>query len=132
MKHKDTVAPYVLASMHPMMHLALLTTGIALHMMDNDKFYNIPNADQCDAKAGSKAYRFIHGGDKFWYIGLISLAHLISVVFHYIDELLVAQGKRFQGNIFLVIKIFFYMYAVFKVQAGIIFDDCRATIVDDS
>jgi hypothetical protein len=90
MKHKDTVTPYVLASMHPMMHLALLTTGLALQMMDNDKFYSIPNSDQCTAAAGTKEYRFVHGGDKQWYINLIFLAHLISVVFHFINELLVS------------------------------------------
>jgi hypothetical protein len=45
MKHKDTVTPYILASMHPLMHLALLTTGIVLHTLDNDGFYKIPNEE---------------------------------------------------------------------------------------
>jgi hypothetical protein len=130
MKHKDTVTPYILASMHPLMHLALLTTSIVLHTLDNDGFYKVPNEDACVAPQGSKAQRFIKG-DKFFYIGLIGLAHLLAVVFHYINELLSNQNKRILGNLFMVIKIFFYLFAVFKVQTGIIFEECRAQ-VDES
>jgi hypothetical protein len=43
MKHDDTIMPYILASMHPLMHLSLLTAGSLLRFVDNDKFYTIPN-----------------------------------------------------------------------------------------
>ena len=131
MKHKDTLTPYVLASGHPMLHLSLLTTGLVLHTIDNDGFYNVPNESQCLEGASSKAMRFIKG-DKFFYIGLIGMAHLLSVVFHYINELLVSQQRRILGNLFMVLKIFFYLFAIFKVQTGIIFEECREKIVDES
>lgn len=70
--------------------------------------------------------------DKYWLIGLISLSHLLAVVFHYVNELLENQEKRFLGNIFSVLKVFIYLYAVFKVQTGIVFEECRQGMVDES
>ena len=55
MKQKDTILPYILSSMHPILHLSLLTTCSILHYLDHDQFYNIQNEKQCDAVDGSKA-----------------------------------------------------------------------------
>lgn len=129
MKHKDTVTPYIMASMHPIMHLALLTSGIILISMDNDKFYEVPNEESCSAD-DVKATRFIKG-DKFFYVGLMGLSHLLAIVFHYLNDLLMAQDKKILGNLFMVFKIFFYLIAVFKTQGGIIFkSDCRKASID--
>lgn len=45
MKHTDTLMPYILASMHPMMHLSLLTSSIVLYSFDSEQFFKVPNAE---------------------------------------------------------------------------------------
>lgn len=85
MKHSDNILPYMLASMHPMIHLSLLTASMVLRSYDNDGFFNIPNEKECTAKAGSKAMDFIDG-EKIWLMGYIQLGHLLAIVFHYAGE----------------------------------------------
>jgi hypothetical protein len=65
-------------------------------------------------------------------VGLIAVAHILSIVCHYMNDLLVANHRRLLGNAFIVVKIFFYMYAVFKTQTGIVFEECREGVVDES
>jgi len=55
MKHTDNILPYILASMHPMMHLTMLTGGAILRATDQEKFFAVPNAATCTAAADSKA-----------------------------------------------------------------------------
>lgn len=49
MKHTDTMIPYILASMHPILHLALLTSTIILTTVDQENFFKIPNIETCDS-----------------------------------------------------------------------------------
>jgi hypothetical protein len=133
MKHSDNILPYMLASMHPMIHLSLLTASMVLRSYDNDGFFEIPNEKTCTAKAGSKAMDFIDG-EKIWLMGYIQLAHLLAIVFHYAGESISQnkEGSSMVGQVFLLLKIFVYYSAHFTVQTGIIFDECRENIVDKS
>ena len=64
MKHTDNILPYILASMHPMMHLAMLTSSAILRATDGEQFFNVPNSAQCAPAdpSKSKAIKFINGG----------------------------------------------------------------------
>jgi hypothetical protein len=55
MKHIDNILPYILASMHPIMHLTMLTSGAILRSMYREEFFNVPNAAKCLAPKGTKA-----------------------------------------------------------------------------
>jgi hypothetical protein len=43
MKHTDNILPYILASMHPMMHLAMLMSSAILRTTNSEQFMKVPN-----------------------------------------------------------------------------------------
>ena len=47
MKHTDSLMPYLMASMHPVLHIALLTTALMLPSIDHKKFFDVPDVDKC-------------------------------------------------------------------------------------
>ena len=44
MKHTDSLMPYLLASMHPVLHIALLTTALMLPSIDHKQFFDVKGA----------------------------------------------------------------------------------------
>ena len=87
MKHTDTLMPYILASMHPMLHLSLLTSSVIMYSMDREAFFKVPGGDTCTDKV---AKAFIDT-DKYWLVGYASCSHLIAVIFHYMSDLLISK-----------------------------------------
>ena len=79
MKPFDSLVPYVLASMHPIMHMSLLFTSLILIGLDTEKFYEVAGTVSPD----TEAYYFMTEG-KYYYMFYIMSAHLISIVFHYL------------------------------------------------
>jgi len=116
MKPTDNLAPYILASMHPMMHMSLLFTSFIMIAHDREKFYEIPG--ECDDK---DAQRFSKSG-KYHLMFAIMTAHLLCIVFHYLYQVLNHYNKKTIANILLVIKVLLYIYSVMMVQTGITFD----------
>jgi hypothetical protein len=129
MKHDDTIMPYILASMHPLMHLSLLTAGSMLRFVDNQKFYDIPNKETCTK--GKKALEFIEFGGE-WLMNYITLAHVGAVTFHYLSEFFERRGNKLASGTFMILKIFAYFFTHYVVQSGIIFEECRDGIIDES
>ena len=41
MRPTDSLVPYILASMHPIMHMSLLLTSMLLIFINQDKFYEV-------------------------------------------------------------------------------------------
>jgi hypothetical protein len=128
MKHDDTIMPYILASMHPLMHLSLLTAGCFLRFVDSEKFYYIPNKDSC--LKGEKAIEFIELGGEFL-MNYITLAHIAAITFHYLATYFETRSKLISGS-FMILKIFSYFFTHYMVQSGIIFEECRDGIIDES
>lgn len=114
--------------MHPLLHLSLLTSCVILYSYDNDKFFNVPNAEQCTDKT---ATAFIET-EKKWLVGYASCAHLLAVILHYMSDLLIGQDRKVLGQLCKLAKVFLYVSSVFVVQTGIMFDNCRENIVDQS
>lgn len=54
----DSLSPYYLASMHPLMHLSLLVTSMILIGIDQSEFYQNPGT----CPAGSPADKFMKTG----------------------------------------------------------------------
>ena len=131
MKQFDTILPYILASMDPIMHMSLLTSSLILHGFNYDQFFKIPGEATCDATVGSKAKDFIDGG-KYTLIGYISFAHVMAIVLHYLGSLLKSQSRRQLGNLCQLAKVFTYLFIVQYVQTAIIFEDCRDGVVNES
>jgi hypothetical protein len=51
MKPFDSLVPYVLASMHPLLHMALLFTSLVLMSLDSEKFYEVTGTCPVDSEA---------------------------------------------------------------------------------
>ena len=117
MKPYDSLVPYILASMHPIMHMSLLFTSLILICLDTEKFYEVAGT----VDPASDAYYFMTEG-KFLYMFYIMSAHLISIVFHYLYQVLNHYDYKSFANMFLVLKVCIYIYAVMEVQTGITFD----------
>lgn len=115
MKAFDNLVPYVLASMHPLLHMSLLFTALILLSLDYEDFYAV-NGTTEDEDA---SYFMTEG--KFWLMFLIMTAHLVSILLHYLHQVLNHYEYKTWANLFLVLKVGIYLYAVMKVQVGITF-----------
>lgn len=114
MKHIDNILPYILASMHPIMHLTMLTSGGLLRSMYKEEFFNVPNAAKCLAPMATKAQDFI-GDGKEESMNLIMMGHLLAIVCHYMSEILTKNGRKVAGGWFMLVKIFSYIYVHFNL-----------------
>jgi len=112
------LVPYILASMHPIMHMSLLFTSLILISLDTEKFYDVPGT----VDPASEAYYFMTEG-KYWYMFYIMTAHLVAIVFHYLYQVLNHYDHKALANILLVFKVGIYLYAVMEVQTGITFEE---------
>ena len=57
MRPTDSLVPYILASMHPMLHISLLLTSMLLIFINQDKFYDVTGT--VDPVKCKNAYIFI-------------------------------------------------------------------------
>ena len=114
----DSLAPYYIASMHPMMHLTMLFTSMILIALDQSAFY--ANAGTCPA--GTPAQKFMDTG-KTRYMFTIMSAHLICTVLHTIGHYF--NSNKLWSNLCLISKVLLYLWAVVFVQSGINFDECN-------
>ena len=119
MKAFDSLVPYVLGSMHPIMHMTLLATALIQLLMGTEKFYEFPGA----CPAGTDAAAFI-AGDAEKYMFYIMQAHLVCILLHYLYQVLNHYDSKTIANAVLVMKILIYFYAVMSVQTGITYEEC--------
>lgn len=73
---------------------------------------------------------FIEFGGE-WYMNYISLAHAIAIISHFLTEYFNTRNKLVSG-FFMVVKIFTYFFTHYAVQTGIVFEECRDGIIDES
>jgi len=125
MKPTDNLAPYILASMHPIMHMSLLFTSFIMIAHDREKFYEIPGT--CDDKDANK----FATTEKYHLMFIMMTAHLICIAIHYLYQVLNHYNQKTFANILLVLKVLVYIYAVMEVQTGITFENCT-DITDNS
>jgi hypothetical protein len=80
----------------------------------------------------SKAKLFLESGNKEYYVNMIMLAHFLAIFFHFMSEILIKYEKKILAGWFMIFKIFSYILFHFILQTGIIFEDCRDGIIDES
>jgi hypothetical protein len=78
MKLTDSLIPYQLMSMHPLMHSSLLLTGLVLSNLYKDKFYEI---GQCDAQSDDAKSFITDGKEKLMKSALLS--HVLGILLHF-------------------------------------------------
>ena len=120
--------PYIMASMHPLMHLTFLITSTILYFTEYKNFFEVPNAKNCTNK---EALHFINGGGERLFTILV-LAHLFAIVLHWGGECMINSERHTIGKIMILAKVFVYIMVHFAVQSSILFTDCRKDIVDKS
>lgn len=120
MKSFDSLIPYILASMHPLMHMTLLLSSVILIMYDTEKFYAVTGT--CPVK--TQAYNFMTEG-KYWLMMYIMSAHLAAIILHYSAQVLSHYGYKTLANTFVVLKVTGFLYVIMEVQNRIIYDECN-------
>ena len=115
--YKDTIMPYVMASMHPMMHMALLGTSLIFYFTEHKNFFEVPNAKNCSgtSKDFKDALNFINNGGKERLMYMMILAHVFSIVLHWAGECAINAEKHTVGRILILAKVFIYVMVQFAV-----------------
>mgnify|MGYP006889595519 CR=1 FL=1 len=121
MKSFDSLIPYILAAMHPLMHMTLLISSVALITYDQDRFWAVSGTCPTSAK---EAFYFMTEG-KYWLMYYIMTAHLMSIILHYSSQVLSHYGYRTLANFMVIAKVLGYLYTVMEVQNEIIYDECN-------
>ena len=80
----DTLIPYKLASMHPLLHMALLATSGLLQLSGSEDFFFVPQAASCE---DAKALKFIDTG-KYELVALLQISHFAALFLHWFSGLL--------------------------------------------
>ena len=126
MKPYDSFMPYILASMHPLLHMSMLFTGMLLMFLDYEQFYLVTGT--CDE--GSDAYEF-QLTTKYTLMWYILTAHLVCIWLHYLYQILNHYDFKGIANCLLVAKVGIFIYTVMEVQTGITFEECN-DVTDNS
>ena len=79
MKLTDSLIPYNLMSMHPLLHASMLITGLILSHSDKTNFYSIDDSCTPTSKDGLD---FVNEG-KFYLMQRAFLAHALAIVLHF-------------------------------------------------
>ena len=79
MKLTDSLIPYNLMSMHPLLHLTMLTTGLILVNRDKVGFYEIEG--NC-SPTSEDSKKFLDGY-KVNLMNYALLSHAVSIALHY-------------------------------------------------
>lgn len=61
----------------------------------------------------------------------ITLAHITAITCHYLAIFFETRSKLISGS-FMILKIFSYFFTHYMVQSGIMFEECRDGIIDES
>ena len=127
MRTSDSLIPYTLMSMHPLMHGSLLLSGSILLATNYENFYQIEGT----CPEGTEAQDFILGY-KFTLMNLAMAAHAICLVSHWLWQLLNHYEFRVFANLFLMLKMFVYFVSILTIQQGIDFTECSTTTDNSS
>lgn len=126
MRTSDSLIPYTLMSMHPLMHGSLLLSGCILLATNNESFYQIEGT----CPEGTEAQDFILGY-KETLMNMAMTSHAVCLVFHWLYQLLSHYEMKVVANLFLMAKMIVYFVATLQIQQGIDFTEC-SSVTDKS
>ena len=126
MKTSDSLIPYTLMSLHPLMHASFLLSGMILLTRNYENFYEIVGT----CPPGTEAQNFILGY-KYTLMNLAMTSHAVCLISHYLYQLLSYYEVKIVANIFLMVKMFVCFISVLKIQQGIDYTEC-SLVTDNS
>lgn len=121
MKNKDSLIPYILMTMHPMLHMSLLISSVILHTTHYEKFYEVVGTCPND----SEGQKFIMGG-KYELVKLAMFGHAASIFCHYVYQILNHYEVKVIANLFLMAKMMTFFVITLKIQSSIDFKECKS------
>lgn len=62
---------------------------------------------------------------------IMQIAHIVAIACEFGNAWFKEQGRPVFANLLILLKVFVFIYAVFFVQTGILFKECRS-IVENS
>jgi hypothetical protein len=120
MKTADSLIPYNLMSLHPLMHASLFTTGLLLLGTNSETFYQIdgtvPNTEEY-----KEAFDFI-AGKKKTLMNLAIMSHAVCLVCHWTYQILSHYEIKVMANVFLMLKMMYYFISILRIQSAIDFE----------
>lgn len=119
MKTYDSLIPYLLMSMHPLMHLTMLISGTVLLTTNYDKFYEIEGT----CPKGTEGEYFMVGG-KYEFMSYAMAAHAGALILHWLYQLLNHWDIKVLANMCLVSKMALFFILILRIQSGIDFTEC--------
>ena len=119
MKLSDSLIPYNLMSLHPLMHASLLTTGLILLGTNNAFFYQIDGTVPND-EDHKEAFDFIDGKKKKL-MELAMMSHAVCLLSHWTFQILSHYEIKVLANCFLMLKMMFYFVTTLRIQSSIDF-----------
>lgn len=127
MKTADSLIPYILMSVHPLMHASQLVTGLILLGTNYENFFQITGT--CPASSG-EAFDFI-SGKKYTLMNQAMIAHVVCLISHWTYQLLSNYDIKVLANVFLMFKMMFYFIYILMIQQSIDFTEC-SSVTDES
>mmetsp|Transcript_11711 Transcript_11711/g.19768 ORF Transcript_11711/g.19768 Transcript_11711/m.19768 type:complete len:355 (-) Transcript_11711:871-1935(-) len=121
MKTYDSLIPYILMTMHPLLHASLFITGMILLGTNRENFYSVVGT--CPEK--SEAHEFMTSG-KYYLMNLAMVSHAVSIICHYIFQVLNHYDLKVLANLFLMLKMMVFFFATLKIQSTIDFTECSS------
>ena len=82
MKTYDSLIPYLLMGMHPMIHMTMLIASGVLTTTNRDKFYEIIDGQKCPPKSEGAA--FVNGA-KYSLMNLVMVGHGVALALHWLS-----------------------------------------------
>ena len=113
MKTSDSLIPYNLMSLHPLMHITLLTTGLLMLGLNSETFYQVDGTVP-DTIAYAEAYDFI-AGKKKTLMNLSLMSHVVCLLSHWTYQILSHYEIKVMANIFLMLKMMFYFVTTLRI-----------------
>lgn len=129
MRTSDSLIPYQLMSMHPLLHASLLLTSGILLLTNKDDFFEVQGELPLD-KECLEAKDFMENR-KYQLTNVAVLSHIVGITCHAIYQLMNHYEVRILANVFLVAKMMIYLIMVLKIQSGIDYVEC-SSITDRS
>ena len=126
MRTLDSLIPYTLMSMHPLMHASLLISGLIQLTRNFENFYEIVGT----CPEGTEAQDFILG-HKYTLMNLAMTSHAVCMISHWLYQLLSHYEVKVIANIFLMLKMLIYFVSILKIQQGIDYTEC-SSVTDKS
>ena len=119
MKTTDSLIPYILMTLHPIMHLSLLVSSLILVHTNQEQFYYVETCKPQSAEA-----KDFLGGYKYNLMSFSFAMHGSALTLHWLSEIFYNKGIKILASFLIIAKMLVYLILILKIQSSIDFIDC--------